>query len=285
VACGLSAADPYRPYTGYSNITLYEEQANSIYNALQVSAHRNAKYAQFTLAYTWSHSLDDSSDHGDSNFLNSYDMEMTRASSNFDERQILTVGYVFDAPFFTDAKKLTGKVLGGWHWSGLFTAQSGTPFSVLANTGNGLIPGAGVGNGTGTNSFANVIGNPNAAPPITNAANIIGPLLYNPAAFAAPTGLTFGDAGRNILNNPGRWNLDTGLFKNFAVNERAGFQFRAEAFNVFNHTQWSAINNGISCYGGSNNSAGDASCLDQSFLHPSGAHNPRILQLALKFIF
>jgi len=286
VACGLSAADPYRPYTGYSNITLYEEEANSIYNALQVTAHRNAKYAQFTLAYTWSHSLDDSSDHGDSNFLNSYDMEMTRASSNFDQRQILNVGYVFDAPFFADTKKLTGKVLGGWHWSGLFTAQSGTPFSVVANTGNGLIPGAGVGNGTGTNSFANVIGNPNAAPPITNAANIIGPLLYNSAAFAAPTGLTFGDAGRNILNIPGRWNLDTGLFKNFAVNERGtGFQFRAEAFNVFNHTQWNGINNGISCYGGSNNSAGDASCLDQSFLHPSGAHNPRILQLALKFIF
>jgi Carboxypeptidase regulatory-like domain len=285
VACGSSAADPYRPYVGYSNITQIEQGANSSYNALQVSAHRNAKYAQFTLAYTWSHSVDDASDRYDGNFLDSYNMELTRASSNFDQRQILNVGYVFDAPFFADTKKLTGKVLGGWHWSGLFTAQSGTPFSVVANTGNGLIPGAGVGNGTGTNAFANLIGNPNAAPPITNAANVIGPLLFNPAAFAAPTGLTFGDAGRNILNIPGRWNLDTGLFKNFAVNERAGFQFRAEAFNVFNHTQWNGINNGISCYGGSNNSAGDASCLDQSFLHPSGAHNPRILQLALKFVF
>jgi Carboxypeptidase regulatory-like domain len=285
VACGSSAADPYRPYVGYSNITQIEQGAKSSYNALQVSAHRNAKYAQFTLAYTWSHSVDDASDRYDGNFLDSYNMELTRASSNFDQRQILNVGYVFDAPFFADTKKLTGKVLGGWHWSGLFTAQSGTPFSVVANTGNGLIPGAGVGNGTGTNSFANLIGNPNSAPPITNAANVIGPLLFNPAAFAAPTGLTFGDAGRNILNIPGRWNLDTGLFKNFAVNERAGFQFRAEAFNVFNHTQWNGINNGISCYGGSNNSAGDASCLDQSFLHPSGAHNPRILQLALKFLF
>jgi len=285
VACGLSAADPYRPYTGYNNITLIEQGANSIYNALQVSGHRNAKYAQFTLAYTWSHSFDDSSDRYDGSFLNSYNMEMTRASSNFDQRQILNVGYQFDAPFFADTKKLTGKLLGGWHWSGLFTAQAGTPFNVVANTGNGLIPGAGVGNGTGTNAFANVIGNPNAAPPVINAANVIGPLLYNPAAFAAPTGLTFGDASRNILNNPGRWNLDTGLFKNFFVNERAGFQFRAEAFNVFNHTQWSGINNSISCYGGSNNSAGDPSCLGQSFLHPNGAHNPRILQLALKFLF
>ena len=285
VACGSSSADPYRPYTGYNTITLIEQGANSSYNALQVSAHRNAKYAQFTLAYTWSHSLDDSSDRYDGNFLNSYDMELTRASSNFDQRQILNVGYVFDAPFFADTTKLTGKVLGGWHWSGLFTAQTGTPFSVVANNGNGLIPGAGVGNGTGTNAFADVIGNIHAAPPITNAANIIGPLLFNPGAFAAPTGLTFGDAGRNLLNIPGRWNMDTGLFKNFTLNERANFQFRAEAFNVFNHTQWNGINNGISCYGGSNNSAGDPSCLDQSFLHPSGAHNPRILQLALKFFF
>ena len=285
VACGASAADPYRPYIGYSNITQIEQGANSSYNALQVSAHRNAKYGQFTLAYTWSHSIDDSSDRYDGGFLNSYNMELSRASSNFDQRQILNLGYVLDAPFFANTTKLTGKVLGGWHWSGLFTAQDGTPFNVVANTGNGLIPGAGVGNGSGTNSFADVIGNPNAAPPITNAANVIGPLLYNPGAFAAPTGLTFGDAGRNILNNPSRWNLDTGLFKNFAVNERAGFQFRAEAFNVFNHTQWSGINNSISCYGGSNNSAGDPSCLGQSFLHPNGAHNPRILQLALKFLF
>jgi hypothetical protein len=155
----------------------------------------------------------------------------------------------------------------------------------VANTGSGLIPGAGVGNGTGTNAFANVIGNPHAAPPVTNAADVIGPLLFNSAAFAAPTGLTFGDAGRNILNVPGRWNVDMGLFKNFYVRERANFEFRAEGFNVFNHTQWNGINNGISCYGGSNNSAGDPSCLDSNFLHPSGAHNPRILQLGLKFIF
>ena len=212
------------PTLGYSNITQIDWGANSSYNALQISAHRNAKYAQFTLAYSFSHSIDDSSDRYDGNFLNSYNMELTRASSNFDQRQILNVGYVFDAPFFTNTSTLAGKVLGGWHWSGLATVQSGTPFSVVANTGNGLIPGAGVGNGTGTNSFADLIGNPNAAPPITNAANIIGPLLFNPGAFAAPTGLTFGDAGRNIMNIPMRWNFDMGLFKNFFVNGARQFR-------------------------------------------------------------
>jgi hypothetical protein len=285
VACGSSAADPYRPYLGYSNVTLIEPQANSIYNALQISARRTVSHAQFTLAYTWAHSLDDSSDRYDGNFLNSYNMGLTRATSNFDQRQILNVGYVLDAPFFTNTKTFAGKVLGGWHLSGLTTFQSGTPFSVVANNGNGIIPGPGVGNGTGTNAYANIIGNPNAAPPITNAANVIGPLLYNSAAFAAPTGLTFGDAQRNVLNLPSFWNFDMGLFKNFFVTEVKNFEFRAEAFNVFNHTQFNGVNSGISCYGGANNSAGDASCLDQAFLHPNSARNPRILQLGLKFIF
>ncbi len=78
-----------------------------------------------------------------------------------------------------------------------------------------------------------------------------------------------------------------GLFKLFPIrSESRALQFRAEAFNVFNHTQWNGINAGASCYGGPDNSAGDASCvITQTFLHPSGAHNPRILQLSLKFLF
>lgn len=285
VACGSSPADPYRKYTGYSSVVLIEPQANSTYNALQVSARRTAARSQFTLAYTWSHAIDDSSDRYDNNLLNSYNMRLTRSSSNFDQRHILNIGYVLDFPFFSNTKTLVGKILGGWQLSGLTTIQTGTPFSITAGNGNGIHTGAGVGNGAGQGAYANVIGDPHAGRPITNAANIVGPLLFNPGAFAAPTGLTFGDAGRNILNNPSRLNFDTGLFKKFYVTERANFEFRAEAFNVFNHTQWNGVHNGISCYGGSNNSAGDASCLDQQFLHPSGAHNPRIMQLGLKFIF
>jgi hypothetical protein len=285
VACGSSPADPYRPYVGYSTIPLVEPQANSSYNSLQVAVRKSAGLAQFTLAYTWSHSIDDSSDRYDGNFLDSYNMSRTRASSNFDQRQILNVGFVLDDPFFRKGNKAARALLGGWQLSGLFTVQTGTPFSIDAGNGNGIYTGAGVGNGVGYQAYADVIGDPFATPPITNAADIKGPLLYNPGAFAAPMGLTFGNAGRNILRIPTRWNLDTGLFKRFYIREQIGFEFRAEAFNVFNHTQWNGVNFGISCYGGANNSAGDASCLDQSFLHPSGAHNPRILQLGMKFFF
>jgi hypothetical protein len=284
VACG-NPADPYRQYAGYSTIALIEPQANSDYNALQVSVRRTAGRSMFTLAYTLSHSIDDSSDRYDGNFLDSYNMGRTRASSNFDQRQILNIGYVLDLPLLRNTATLVSKLFGGWQLSGLISWQTGTPFSISAGNANGIYTGAGVGNGTGYQAYADVVGDPHATPPVKNSPDIIGPLLYNPAAFAAPTGLTFGDAGRNILRNPTRTNFDAGLFKRFHFNEKRYFEFRVEGFNIFNHTQFSGIDAGMNCYGGSNNSAGDASCLDQSFLHPSGAHNARILQLGLKFMF
>ncbi|HLH04878.1 MAG TPA: carboxypeptidase regulatory-like domain-containing protein [Bryobacteraceae bacterium] len=237
VACGSSPADPYRKYQGYSSITLIEPQANSSYNALQISARRTAAHLQLTLAYTWSHSIDDSSDRYDGNFVDSYNLRRTRASSNFDQRQILNVGYVLDIPIFTNHATVAGKILGGWQWSGLTSFQTGTPFSVTAGNANGIYTGAGVGNGAGTGAFADVVGDPNAPVASKNAAGIIGPLLYNPAAFAAPTGLTFGDAGRNILNNPNRWNFDMGLFKRFYFTETKDFEFRAPRDLTFSITR------------------------------------------------
>ena len=65
--------------------------------------HRHVGRLSLDLAYTWSHSLDDSSDRYDGNFLNSYNLALTRASSNFDQRQILNIGYVYDLPFFTQS--------------------------------------------------------------------------------------------------------------------------------------------------------------------------------------
>ncbi len=287
VACGSNAADPYRQYQGYTSIPLIEPGANSSYNALQISARRTAARSQFTLAYTYSHSIDDSSDRYDGSFVDSYDLERTRASSNFDQRQILNIGYVLDLPYLNNHRSLAGKLLGGWQWSGLTTFQTGTPFTVTAGTESGVVQtGAGVGDGVGLTALPNIVGNPNAKPSQTNVAGEVGPLLYNPAAFNAPTGLTFGDAGRNILNLPSRWNFDMGLFKKFYITEVKHFEFRAEAFNVFNHTQFSGVNSGISCYDPTTYNAGAASCLESSnFLHPTAAHNPRILQLGLKFIF
>ena len=90
-------------YPGYGTITGIEPTANSNYNALQVSARRTQGRLSLSLAYTWSHSLDDASDRFDSNFVNSYDPHANYASSNFDQRHVLTASWVYDLPFFKDA--------------------------------------------------------------------------------------------------------------------------------------------------------------------------------------
>jgi hypothetical protein len=104
--------------------------------------------------------------------------------------------------------------------------------------------------------------------------------------FVAPRGLTFGDAGRNILRNPHRTNFDMALFKRFAIAESKAFEFRAEAFNVFNHTQWGTIagDGGSASYNGGPNSGTNGFGAD-NFLSVTAAHPARILQLGMKFIF
>ena len=306
VACGNSA-DPFRPFQGYADIRRQENAASSIYHALQLSLRRTVGSLQFGVAYTYSHSIDDASSGGDGNFLNSYDFHSNRASSNYDQRHVLAASYVFDLPFFRGTG-LTHAVLGGWQWSGIAIVQTGTPFSVNNGGASGdfaFAPAdnAGVGNGIAdAGSRPDIVGDPNGAAPAGSAANSqFGPLLYNPSAFVAPRGLTFGDAGRNILYNPRQTNVDMALFKQIPVKESMHFEFRAEAFNVFNHTQFgyvgavpgSAANNSAitsfansaGCYVGAGNTAGDPSCLSGGFLRPAGAHNARILQLAMKFIF
>jgi hypothetical protein len=124
--------------------------------------------------------------------------------------------------------------------------------------------------------------------------------LANPAAFAAPQGLTFGNAGRNFLNNPHRINFDVALLKHFKFTERTNLEFRAEVFNIFNHTQFNIYDpsrgntgsNTASCYGGPNNNAGavdptnSVDCLTgNAFLHPVSAHRARTMQFGLKLAF
>ncbi|MDQ2844474.1 MAG: Plug and carboxypeptidase regulatory-like domain-containing protein [Acidobacteriota bacterium] len=280
VACG---ANPnfYRPYPGFGNITLLETQANSIYNALQVSARRNIGGLTLDLNYTWSHSIDDFSDRSDGTFVNSYDLASNRASSNFDQRHLLNLNYVYDLPFFT-RPGILHTALGGWQWSGIVTYQTGTPFTVV----NGTVgDNAGVANNLGSGSYLDVIGNPRAGIVQSQAVNA-GPLFYNPAAFTEPTGLTFGNSGRNVLNNPTRTNFDMGLFKHFPLrSESRAIELRAEAFNIFNHTEWMALNSGGSS-SADYTAACSGACTDNGvFLRPTAAHNPRILQLALKLLF
>jgi hypothetical protein len=327
-----NALRTYAP--GIGEIFALQNVANSSYNALQATMRKVQGPLTLGVAYTYSHSLDDASDRSDSTFVNSFDFKSNRASSSFDQRHLLHISYIYELPLihafdsflhFADDDpsnlashdangvrtsadwaqlKSVKAVLGGWQLSGVTLFETGIPFTIVNNgspTGIGTLDNAGVANGVGSGSYPDLSGISahSKKPPGGNNGKSFGPLLLSPAAFVAPRGLTFGTAGRNSLNNPSRWNWDVALQKNVPIFERANVEFRAEAFNIFNNTQFriydptlgTQAQNEVSCYGGNaayySAAGGDGvDCLTgSSFLHPVDAHRPRTMQLALKVSF
>jgi hypothetical protein len=313
---------PGRPYPGLGRVLSLQNVADSNYHALQTTIRHATGPLTLGFAYSYSHSLDDASDRSDPILANSYDLRENKASSSFDERHLAKLDYVYQLPLknfprrFSDwanekpkddrapkstcCSTLVNELADGWELSGVTSFESGIPFTVInsaGNTGISLTDNAGVSSGLGlAASYPDVIkGQPS---PGSNSQSF-GPLIGNPSQFVAPRGLTFGDAGRNFLNNPHRLNFDLALLKHFKIRESGQLEFRAEAFNIFNHTQFriydvdnpgSTGNNVVSCYAGPLYSAGfkgsGADCVTgASFLHPLDAHRPRTMQLVLKLGF
>lgn len=313
-----------RPYRGLGQVLSLENVATSTYHALQTTMRRTSGPLTLGVSYSYSHSIDNSSDRSDPVMVNSYDLRGNRANSNFDERHLLNVSYILSLtslarqiPVLTSGHSgdPTGEgqdvpprpshvvqvLTEGWELEGITLFQSGTPFTVInsaGNTGISLTDNAGVASGFGiAQSYPDVVRGQSQSYSNTQS---FGPLLGNPSQFVAPRGLTFGNAGRNFLNNPSRLNFDVSLIKNFKPFESGTLQFRAEFFNIFNHTEFRTYdpdnpggtgNNVISCYGGPQYSAGfigkgGADCITgASFLHPVNAHRPRTVQFGLKLSF
>jgi hypothetical protein len=319
---GINFPDPNSLRTfapGFGRILSLQNVANSNYNGLQTTIRREQGPLTLGVAYTYSHSIDDSSDRSDTTLVNALDLASNRASSSFDERHLFNISYVYKLPKLSTGvfnwahtnldpndttvppgspSKFLQTAFDGWEVSGITSIQSGTPFSIInGGSANGIsvLDNAGVANGTTAGSYPDVIGDPHArAPYQASNPQSIGPILGNPAAFAAPEGLTYGDAGRNFFNNPRRTNFDITFLKHFKITEASNLQFRAEIFNLFNHTQFRIYDsdlgntgsNTINCYAGANNSAGDPSCLvGSAFLHPVDAHRARTMQFGLKYDF
>jgi carboxypeptidase family protein/TonB-dependent receptor-like protein len=271
-ACGANPDILRTGFPGFSNITRLEDTANSAYNALQATAHRTLGDLTFSLAYTYSHAIDDASDRFDNAFVDSFNFVTNRASSSFDQRHSLAISYIYAFPFFKGGGGMTEKALGGWQVSGITIAQTGNPFSVTNGTTFG--DNAGVGNGVGTGSRPDLVSNPHTGFKSNQEPGTFGPLAFNPAAFAIPRGLTFGNIGRDSLYLPGRVNFDFGLFKRFSINEKTGFDFRWENFNIFNHTQF-----------GNGTSSISSALGNSDFMHLTSAHAPRRMQFGLRFYF
>jgi len=309
---------------GFGEIFGLENVANSYYNAFQATLRRTVGRLNLSLAYTLGRSADDSSDRFDATLVNSFNLRSNYAASNFDQRHLLNASYVYDLPslagigkalhylYQTDAQLgqpytpswIMHRLFDNWEWSGITTLQTGTPFSVInggsAVNGVSVLDNAGVANGIGAGSYPDLIGDPYNSPwpAAGNNGKSFGPILGDPNAFGPPTGLTFGNAGRNVLRNPGRVNFDMALLKHFKLGESTTLELRGEAFNTFNNTQFviydpnrgNTASNVINCYGGPQDAAGyvggGVNCLEGSgFLHPVEAHRPRTIQFGAKLVF
>jgi hypothetical protein len=189
--------------------------------------------------YTWSKGMDDKSaaaDVGGTNafagHMDEHNPRLDHGLSDFDVKHRLVTSFVYQLPFGR-GKKFAGNLnkaadlaVGGWQVTGILTFQKGFPFSVLANDQFGLL--------TTFTQRANLVPgcNPNGGFQKSISE------WFNKACFAQPLAGQFGDSGRNIIRGPGINNWDMGIGKDFKFTERVAFQFRAEAFNLFNHAQY-----------------------------------------------
>jgi hypothetical protein len=241
--------DALRPYKGYNSIRETDNVASSKYESLQVSWNKRfSKGLQFGAAYTLSSSYDDGSNQRDI-IPNTYDAHNLWGPSEFDTRHTLIVNFLYELPIFRN-NGLSGKLLGGWQISGIFQAQTGTPCNVAkANDYAGVGNDGNFGCTNGANGqLWQVNGNPQYPKnfdPANGAQNQYWFTTTNPDGtpiFTQPKAGTFvSQPGvRDLTYAPGFSNWNLGLFKKFAVTERFGFQFRAEAFDAFNHPNLSA---------------------------------------------
>jgi len=262
---GPSAAQfNLRPNPRFGDINIIESRANSNYHALQARFQQRFAHGLSALAsYSWSKSIDDASGFfsstGDPNFpQDSRFVNLERARSNFDVRQRLNLSYAYDLPV---AKG--NRLLGGWQTFGIWTFQTGRPFTVALHPDNDN-------SGTGRSSLG--FGN-NDRPHYLRNARLDNPTperWFDTSAFAVPARGTFGNAGRNVLDGPGLGQVNASLVKNFGLGEARSLQFRAEVFNLTNRVNFDLP---------------DLTVESPSFGRIASAQNPRRVQLGLKFLF
>jgi len=255
--------NPLRPYRGYNAINTISTRFDSNYNSLQVSVQKRFSQGSLVEAnYTWSHCLTDNQTDRSTAPQNSYNLAAEYGPCQLDRRHIFTMDYVYALPWLRDQRGVLGHVVGGWELTGIVTAETGLPITVF--TASNVDPGGlGYLGPSAASGRPDRVGDPNSNAPhqVTQ--------WFNTAAFAdVPAGANRpGNAPRGAVIGPGLVSWDFGAFKNIRVTERVGLQFRAELFNVLNHTNFLGVG---------------ATLGTSTFGRILSAHDPRIAQLALK---
>lgn len=259
-----------RPVTGYADIGFREASATSNYHSLQATASRRfSRGIEFGASWTWSKSMD----YVDGDQARVPSIVSTRVwnygLAGFDRTHVLKINWLWNAPGTNASSAILKQLLNGWQINGIASFVSGAPVSV----GYSLVNAADI---TGT--------------PSVNARIVIleDPVLpksertfsrnFRTDVFRAPAQGTIGNAARSNLRGPGINNFDIAVFKSFRLTERANLQFRAEAYNAFNHTQFSA-------YDATARFDAAGRQINTRFGEFTTARSPRIIQLALRATF
>ena len=250
---GINAVRPITTFlnngvvTAASSITVQESVSNSNYNGMWLSAEKRfSRGLSFNASYTFSKSIDNNSV-GSSNpqIQNFYNIAAEHALSDFDARHRFVLSGIYQFPFKAHQGTVR-RLVEGWSFSPIVNLQTGNPFSPIVALTRSITP--------GQPPLPGVLYNSGSLLGFDRPDVIIGQSLYvmnpspaqwlNPLAFVRHN-LGFGNAGRNILTGPGLQDIDVALSKATTIKEGILVQFRAEAFNLFNHPNFAQPQNAV----------------------------------------
>lgn len=245
-----------RPYQLYSNIGEVQSGNNSHYNSLQLGVEKRfAKGLSILTNYTWQKTIDDFG------WSDSYNRRRDYAVSTDDVTHVFKFSNIYEVPRFQFSSAFVDRLLNGWSMNSIVFWQSGFPLNVTSGVDNSF---TGIGR-----DRADYIGGPAQLSYGRSHADMIA-MWFDTSRFAVNAPGTFGNLGRNVLRGPRFFNTDIALIKDTRLREQTSIQIRGEAFNIFNNVNFNGPN--------TNRSAAQ-------FGRITSAQSPRILQLALKFVF
>jgi hypothetical protein len=246
-AAGPGAGNSGRPLAVTSGRTVdqtfIEPVGVAVYNALQAQLDRSfSNGLQVKASYTFSKAIDNvDNELGSLLFYDAANFARNRALAGFDRTHNFRLAWVAELPFGAGKHwahdGIARKIMGGWQVNGIFSAYSGTPFTVTASSASLNAPGETQTADQVKGSVAKLGGIGSSSP------------YYDPTAFAAVTQVRYGNTGRNILRGPRLVNLDASLFRNFRFKERWNVQLRGESYNISNTPHFSNPSANISSGG------------------------------------
>jgi hypothetical protein len=283
-------------YSG--TITAANTGGNTNYNSLQVSAEQRVRYGMTLLFnYTWSHALNDlpwnqaATSIGNNNSY-VYPITMPHFKSldygpaDFDHRNVLATSYVYTVPkFLNDAPAVARYIVNGWSTSGLIQYRSGDPLTIFANSGN--FDGSQQSRDRAVYAGGGAYSSSTCAVGAANCRSWL-----NTAAFSNPVAGGFGNVAKGSFVGPHYVDWDGSIARRFPFRERVGLTFRADYFNLFNHTNLGDPNTtcggsgaGVACTNASSSFGKITSTSPQNWASTAPQNDPRIAQMSLKLDF